>query len=438
MGGAFYRSAFSERAFFTRQPTERAVLLPPNRTAFEDEFDQTGARIDDLPIPIPELVRPYEIPASQLAWLGWGLSVDLWEKEWSEEKHRTLAARSLPMHARKGTQASIAEHIRIMGADPRRFVVPPLKTFMMNALTDEERAEFLARFPQLRIYPFVERGTYRYAHFTSHAFGRIKAYLNASCIKDVGAWSRYVRTARLWDRGVEINLTIRAVSSEGLGPFSAAAYDEVVLGGKPTRALHLSTPPRQKAFLIDDFGVAQRLIRIPRDGSYTYRLGRETYTTVWPDSDLIDVRPQNVAERHPGQNNALYAARHQFIEGKHLPPTISPRHIFERWHIHDPDRVPDVRARSTHLGATRLGMPPYNAEVRTRIIGKKAPKSAERFVNGHLLAGNRKPISDVCEAIRVSKSLRDKVMLDTKTYRIPRAGDRLKLGTVKIGTFIEA
>lgn len=122
-----------------------------------------------------------------------------------------------------------------MGADPRRFVVPPLKTFMMNALTEEERAEFLARFPQLRIYPFVERGTYRFAHFTSHAFGRIKAYLNASCIKDVGAWSRYVRTARLWDRGVETNLTIRAVSSEGLGPFSAAVYDEVVLGGNLVR-----------------------------------------------------------------------------------------------------------------------------------------------------------------------------------------------------------
>ena len=107
----------------------RQTLLPPNHTAFEEAFDLTGARIDELAVDIPKLVRPWEIPATHLAWLAWGLSVDLWEPEWSEEKHRALAARALPMHARKGTQASIAEHIRIMGAEPRRFIVPPAKTF---------------------------------------------------------------------------------------------------------------------------------------------------------------------------------------------------------------------------------------------------------------------------------------------------------------------
>jgi hypothetical protein len=54
------------------------------------------------------------------------------------------------------------------------------------------------------------------------------------------------------------------------------------------------------------------------------------------------------------------------------------------------------------------------------------------------MMGDRKPIAKIREAVRVSKSLRDKILLDTKTYRFPRAGDRLKLGTVKIGTFIEA
>ena len=318
----------------------RQTLLPPNHTAFEEAFDLTGARIDELAVDIPKLVRPWEIPATHLAWLAWGLSVDLWEPEWSEEKHRTLAARALPMHARKGTQASIAEHIRIMGADPRRFIVPPAKTFMMEGFTEEERQAFLARFPQLRIYPFVARGTYRFAHFTSAAFGRAKAFLDACCIKDVGAWSRYIRTARLWDRGEETTLTIRAVTPEGVGRFHAAAFDEVVLGAKPTRALHLDAPPKARAFLVDDFGVAQRMIRIPRDASYSYRLGRETYTTTWPNADLVDVRPQHVAEQHEGQPTALYATTRQFIPGKHLPPTISWRYIYERWHIHDPGPGP--------------------------------------------------------------------------------------------------
>jgi hypothetical protein len=416
----------------------RQTLLPPNHTPFEEAFDLSGAQIDELPVDLRKLVRPYGIPSTHLAWLAWGLSVDLWEQDWSEEKHRVLAARSLPMHARKGTQGSIAEHIRIMGADPRRFIVPPAKTFLMEGFTGEERQASLDRFAQLRVYPFVARGTYRYAHFTSAAFGRAKAFLDASLIKDVGAWSRYIRTAKLWDRGEETTLTIRAVTPEGVGRFHAAEFDEVVLRPKPTAALHCDAPPTAKAFLVDDFGVAQRLIRIPRDASYSYRLGRETYTTSYPDADLVDVRPQSVAERHEGQQGALYSTRRQFIAGKHLPPSIAWRFIYERWHIHDPDRVPDVRLRSTHIGFTRLGMPPYHAEIRTRISGAQSPRTAGLFVNGYLMRGNRRPISAIREAVRVSKSLRDWILLDTRTYRLPRAGDRLRAGTVTLGRFIEA
>ena len=224
----------------------RQTLLPPNHTAFEEAFDLTGARIDELAVDIPKLVRPWEIPATHLAWLAWGLSVDLWEPEWSEEKHRTLAARALPMHARKGTQASIAEHIRIMGAEPRRFIVPPAKTFMMEGFTEEERQAFLARFPQLRIYPFVARGTYRFAHFTSAAFGRAKAFLDACCIKDVGAWSRFIRTAKLWDRGEETTLTIRAVTPEGVGRFHAAAIRRGGAGRKADRGRCISMRRRRR------------------------------------------------------------------------------------------------------------------------------------------------------------------------------------------------
>lgn len=416
----------------------RQTLLPPNRTAFEEAFDLTGARIGELPVDVPKLVRPFEVSSAYLAWLAWGLSVDLWDQNWPEEKNRGLAARSLSMHARKGTQASIADHIKIMGGEARRFIVPPAKTFVMNGYSAAEREAFLARFAQLRIYPYVARGSYRFGNFTSAAFGRAKAFVGACTVQDLQTWSRYVRTAKLWDRGEETNLTIRAVTSEGVGKFYAAAFDEVILAPKPTKAIHLNSPPKARAYLIDDLGVAQRLIRVPRDDGYVFRLGRETYTTTYPNAELVDVRPQSVAERHTGQPTALYATTRQFIAGRFLPKSVAWRYIYERWHLHDPDRIPDVRVRSTHLGQTRLGMPPYHAEIRTRITGKQAPRTAGLFVHGYLLTGDRKPIADVREAVRVSKSLRDKILLDTKTYRFPRAGDRLKLGTVTLGTYIEA
>lgn len=416
---------------------DRHVLLPPNRTSFETAADLTGARIDDLPVDLPKLVRPSEIPLPHLPWLAWALSVDLWDATWPEDKRRALTAHALPMHARKGTAASIAEHIRIIGAEPRRFIVPPGKTFMVPSYRAEEREAYLARFAQLRVYPYVARGTYRFAHFTSKAFGRERAYLNACMVEDVGAWSRFVRTAKLWDRGVETTLAVRSVAPEALGRVDAVAFDEVVLAPKPTAAVHLDAPPKVRVFLIDDLGVRQRIIRIPRDAGYDFRLGRETYTTAWPNAELIDVRPEAVAEVHAGQPTALYTTRRQFIAGRCLPPTIAWRFLYARWHIHDPDRVPDERKRATHLGFTRLGMPPYHAEIQTRVVGHRAPRTAGLFVNGHLVAGSRKPIADVREAIRVSKALRDRILIDTRTWRMPRPGDRIAIGSSTLGQLIE-
>jgi hypothetical protein len=246
-----------------------------------------------------------------------------------------------------------------------------------------------------------------------------------------------VRTAKLWDRGVETTLAVRSVAPEALGRVDAVAFDEVVLAPKPTAAVHLDAPPKVRVFLIDDLGVRQRIIRIPRDAGYDFRLGRETYTTAWPNAELIDVRPEAVAEVHAGQPTALYTTRRQFIAGRCLPPTIAWRFLYARWHIHDPDRVPDERKRATHLGFTRLGMPPYHAEIQTRVVGHRAPRTAGLFVNGHLVAGSRKPIADVREAIRVSKALRDRILIDTRTWRMPRPGDRIAIGSSTLGQLIE-
>lgn len=415
----------------------RQTLLPPNRMAFEEAADLTGARVGELPVQLRKLVKPYDILDAHLPWLAWGLSVDLWDKDWPAQKHRSLTARSLPMHARKGTQASIAEHIRIMGADPRRFIVPPARTFMMKALTQEEREAYLARFAQLRVYPYVARGSYPFAHFTSAAFGRGKAFAGACHVKDVGAWSRYVRTARVWDKGQETTLTIRTVEPETIGRFEATAYDEVVLAPKPTAAVHLDAGPREHLYLVDDFGVRQRLVRLPRRDDYTYRLGREQYTTVYPQGDLIDVRPQDVAEVHTGLPTALHLSAGQFMAGKCLPASIAWQYLYQRWHLHDGTRVPDERRQSTHVGHTRLGMQAYTAEVRTRIEGQMPPRTALKFVNGYLMRGSRKQIADVREAIRVSKALRDRIYIDTKTWRGARAGDRHRVGSLAIGQYTE-
>lgn len=410
------------------------TLLPQNRTAFEEAADLTGARIADLPLDIPKLVRPFEMPAPFLPWAAWGLSVDFWENEWPEDKHLLMLARSLRMHARKGTATAIAEAVQIMGGEVRRFIVPPSKTHLSPAFTQAEREAYLALFPQLRVYPFVARGVAgRPTRFLSSPTGAASAF--AGPLRTVKA--RFTRTAKLWDRGAETDLTFREVRLESTGFLGATEYDEVILGPKATKAIHLGAPPRARGFLIDDQGVASRIVRIPRDATYEFRLGRETYTTVLPEAQLIDVRPQFISEIHPGQKGAVYAGGGSRIGGGFLPPTISWQHLFERWHIHDPDRIPIERRRSMHLGNTRLGMPAYNAEASIRLLGKRPWRIASRFVKGYVVSTSKKPIADARQAVRITKSLRDKVLLNTKTFRAIRPGDRQKVGQTAVGEYIE-
>lgn len=416
----------------------RETLLPDNRAAFEEAADLTGARIGELPVDLRKLVKPYEVPSGHLPWLAWGLGVDLWDKDWDEEKKRARTARSLPFHAIKGTQKAIAEALAVVDVEALRFIVPPAKTYLSRSLADAEREAFLSRFAQLRVYPFVARGT-------TGAFGcflSMKRGLGATSLGPVNPVSlegtQYIRTAKLIDGETETDLTIRTVTPETVGRFDATEYDEVVLAPKPTRAIHLNAKPSAASFLVDDVGVGRRVVRIPRAAGYSYRLGREQYTTVLPDGDLIDVRPQYIAEAHPAQSASVFpGAPGARIEGSCLPATVAWQYLYERWHIHDPNRAFAERSSTTHLGVTRLGMPPYTAEALTRIRGRRAPRSAGPFVNGFLNATSKKPIADAREAVRVSKSLRDKVLINTKTYRLPRAGDRFDVGTLKIGEYIE-
>lgn len=82
-------------------------LLPPNATRLERAAEAATARIGDVPYPIEPLLDPYRIPAEWLPWLAWGLSVDSWDEDWSEQAKRDAVAGSIALHRIKGTRASV-------------------------------------------------------------------------------------------------------------------------------------------------------------------------------------------------------------------------------------------------------------------------------------------------------------------------------------------
>ena len=82
-------------------------LLPPNATRLERALEDATARIGAITAPIDTLLDPYLIAAEWLPWLGWGLSLDSWDADWTEAVKRQAVAESIALHRIKGTRASI-------------------------------------------------------------------------------------------------------------------------------------------------------------------------------------------------------------------------------------------------------------------------------------------------------------------------------------------
>ncbi|QCB41040.1 phage tail protein I [Sphingomonas sp. PAMC26645] len=104
-------------------------LLPPNATGLERALE-AGVRAGNVVTPVDVIDVAETCPADLLPWLAWGLSVDSWDGDWSEEDKRDAVANSLAFHRIKGTRLSVetvlsrfdklAELVEWHQAEPRR------------------------------------------------------------------------------------------------------------------------------------------------------------------------------------------------------------------------------------------------------------------------------------------------------------------------------
>lgn len=83
------------------------TLLPPNATPLEVALDRATARIGAIDAPVATLFNPATILAEWLPWLGFGLSVDSWDANWTEAEKRAAVAGSIALHRIKGTRRSV-------------------------------------------------------------------------------------------------------------------------------------------------------------------------------------------------------------------------------------------------------------------------------------------------------------------------------------------
>ena len=70
-------------------------LLPPSASDFMRRAEAGTQRITDIPVDLRKLWNPDECPVALLPYLAWALSVDRWDKNWSEQTKRQVIKSAL-------------------------------------------------------------------------------------------------------------------------------------------------------------------------------------------------------------------------------------------------------------------------------------------------------------------------------------------------------
>lgn len=416
----------------------QSILPATNSTPWEKAVEQTSAeRWEALDVDVIRRARdPWLCPEHLLPQLAYQRSVDIWDESWPVEKKRQVIADAPEDHHLKTTEEGLARYLRHAGAALVRATVPPSKTFLGAALTEAERRKWVERFPQLRIFPFIAGETIRFKTFTNVAGGRERAFLGKVYPYDAEARDRYRRSAFLFEprdgslTSVE-HRTIKHVRRTG----EAVDVQQILLPAIVSTAIYLGDSPRAHRYF-GRTGVAERVVTIKTPLTYGYTVVQAQNITIPPSLNPIDVRPVMRFETGAATFGSVFA---DIPRGRSfLPPSRAWRRVYEVIYLHDPERLPLGGPRTTHIRGARLGYPVKTAMARAKIRSRRNRRGVSRFVGGYFLPLDHRHLWNSVDAARSSKALSTVVLLATKSVRKPRVGDRIPVGSIRVGDFIPA
>jgi hypothetical protein len=429
-----------------RKPVPYPHLLPPNATRWERAYGAETGRVTAIPVPVEDVWRWDSCPSHILPWLAWALSVDIWDKFWPDTQKRSIIKESFHLHFKKGTLYAIRRYLNYAGANLVQAIVPPDKAYPGKSLTPEERQKWLERFPQIRLFEFLDRGIWTYGAFVSGGAHKIRKTFfgdnnRASYIFPyrTDAETRLGLRAFYWDQGPHplatgVNLQMRWIPKDrDIMQNILLNYEQGFVPSTEVQAVFLSGDARAfnfhgKMFPLRSEAPARIFSIVRLSDPISTEHGLVYDWALAPKLRPIEIVPEKVAE--PGTMrrgihiflgmpgtwlNLKTRTRHQikcFLQG-YLPPTTAHLRLFDRLHLHDPRRLPDGRNPAVYLNHVRLGLPAYHAILGTQIRGKRTLWQANQFVYGYTVASDMRPLAIARDAVLRSKSQRDKILMKT-------------------------
>lgn len=432
-------------------------LLPPNSTKLERALSIPTGRLTDIDTPIEDVWRYNTCPTDILPWLAWAMSVDFWDNTWPEDRKRYIIRMSFELHRKKGTLYGISAYLRFADCFMRKAIVPPDKAYASRNMTTDERAAWLARFSQIRVYSYRDRGSQMFgAHvgsgfklgglYTSDSVGRTRFFPYRT-----SAAERWGDRAFLWDKGSHDLATGEETPLRWVERTATVKneivydYNEVLIPGVGIGSFFCETTSNHKGKIFPTDGTANsRIVTLKAEREQQTNIEALVMRTVYPALEPIYVFPDHVAER--GQS---YRGIHMFagMRGRwrdpdtkqlkpikcflkgYVPETTAPLRLYERYYLHDPERLPDRRmADRIFAGKFRLGLPAFNAVMSVEVQSKRPRKQFSGFVWGFVSDGKGSRLKQARSAIQKSMAYRDKILMKTQLHRTVTTADGIISG----------
>ena len=425
-----------------------APLLPPNASTFERGFEEAARERHPLPAHlVGDTFDPDRCPAAVLPFLAWHLSIDLWDESWDEAKKRSVCRNAMRLHRLKTTPAGIRAHVRLTGAEVVEFTRPPLRAHLTSTMTAAEREDWLSRLPQVRIYPFAHRSFMRPGALFLSGHGR-RAFLNqARPLVETeidsgdgvplggsvaGEAPPAPRRFLLASRGAKMRARRATFIDPKIGVEVEAGLTIEPDGFVERVAIRSRDLPRR--FLGHRHFAGHLLSNRPESGLLTVRLAdTASAIAVPPGAPATATHPRRVFLRQPRQAGRFHlTGRCHSI--RHTLRSRAPILVYDRIAFAIPGRH-ERRTRATcFMGYQRLGLAPFSAEIRIRIRQQRSDVLQPRFPGQCFLKPtNRRRFDQALQAVRVSKALRDRVLVTTTTLEPARFQSGLMFGEFDFG-----
>jgi phage tail P2-like protein len=434
-----------------------ATLLPPNSTPIELALEQTSAARRPLPAHlVSDVWSPDACPAHLLGFLAWGLSIDLWDEKWPEAKKRQVCRKALELHQLKTTIAGIKAHVELVDAQVLKAVRPPARAHLQSSMTAAGRAAWLDSLPQVRIYPFFRRAFHRPRHAFLSAGARRQFLGSANPPVELGVldgssglplggrssngtindsarvfllgsrgFDLYRRRATYFDNGVEVPATL-SIAADGVTERVAIRR---LKGRRPfVGAMHL----KGSHLLKSEADQSLLSLQLADDAPLKPVIG---------GAKPVSVRPQRIARRRTAPIGQAFLGRWRLGSNRsgHLSRSFAPNLIYDRIAFAVPGRLGQRLKASAFVGHFRLGVRPFTAELTIKVPMRRPARAFRgQLGRGFLWAADMTPLTRALEAVRVSKALRDTVLVKTTTTRLAAFDSSLRFGEFNFGSMRKA